>query len=204
MTQTIDISRFSAVQSQAQERSQSIIDLLQEAKDLVVETQADIEFAAESLAEIKGDKERFKAVLDSAVEPAEQSINIIKSWFKPGLDTFEQIEKIFKEKIKVAYETSFQKQHEALKEAAEASIAGDEDTADEAMERANAFELQPIKGLSLRNTWDYEIEDFDAVPDEYKVVDDKKVMAVIRAHKGKINIPGIKPIRKTGVASGKR
>jgi hypothetical protein len=204
MTQTIDISRFSPVQSQAQEQHRTAVDLLQEMRDLPVETQADIEFASESLAEIKGDRERLKAVLDSVVDPIQTSVNILKSWFKPGLDTFDQCEKVLKEKIKIAYDTSFQKQHAALKEAAEASIAGDEDAADEAMDRANEFELQPVKGLQLRNTWDFEIEDWNAVPDEYKVIDEKKVMAVIRAHKGKVNIPGIKPIRKTGVASGKR
>lgn len=178
--------------------------ILEEMEDLPVETQEDLEFAAETLAEIKGKAKELKAMQDRVVKPMNAALAELRSWFKPALDTLDKCEKILKRKIDKAHEEAHARQRAALDAAAAASMEGDTEAAEVALEKAMEQELAPIKGLTMGHTWDYEITDFDAVPREYLLVDDKKVKAVIRAHKGNITIPGIKPVRKTSVASRSR
>ena len=54
-----------------------------------------------------------------------------------------------------------------------------------------------VEGVSFREDWDFEIEDAALIPREYLVPDEKKIRAVVRASKGDIKIPGIKPVPKT-------
>lgn len=187
--------------SLAQQEAEDAEALLAEILDLPCETQEDLEFAAGALAEVKGKYNHLKEMLDKVVNPIELGLREVRSWFKPGLDFYTKCEKLLKHKIEEGHDRAFEKQREALQLAAAASMAGDTEAAATAMEEAEQFEVRPIPGLSIRNTWDYEIVDFKKLPDEYKLADDKKIRAVIRAHKGVVNIPGIKPVRKGSVSS---
>jgi hypothetical protein len=47
-------------------------------------------------------------------------------------------------------------------------------------------------GQSVRTDWDFEVSDFTKLPDNYKIADDKKIRAVVKAMKGAIEIPGVR------------
>lgn len=58
-------------------------------------------------------------------------------------------------------------------------------------------EKQPeVEGIYHVELWDFEIVNKDKIPDEYKVVDEKKIRAVVRAMKENTNIPGIRVFKK--------
>lgn len=175
--------------------------VLEELDDLVIETQDDLEFAAEILADVKGNVRQLKDMQDRVVLPINTALKELRSWFKPALRALEKCESGLKSKIAKAHAEVHARQQEALQVAATASMQGDTEAASAAMEQASETDFEPVKGLSMRHTWDYDIIDFDKVPREYMLVDDSKVKAVIRAHKGDITIPGIQVKRNTSVAS---
>ena len=47
------------------------------------------------------------------------------------------------------------------------------------------------QGVSYREVWKFRIKDADLIPNTYKIVDEPKIGAVVRALKDKTNIPGI-------------
>ena len=48
------------------------------------------------------------------------------------------------------------------------------------------------EGLAFVDTWKFEVVDLAAVPTEYKVVDEKRIGAVVRALKGETRIAGVR------------
>jgi len=72
-------------------------------------------------------------------------------------------------------------------------VADEEDKA----EIMSIAEKQPeVEGIYHVELWDFEIVNKDKVPDEYKVIDEKKIRAVVRAMKENTNIPGIRVFKK--------
>ncbi len=192
-----DKDRAAAEESEAK-------DALKELPGLVIDTQEDLGFAAELLAEAKGKTKALEEMRDSVVKPMNTALKNLRSWFKPALDALGQYERGLKTKIAEAHAKKHARQQEALKAAAVASMAGDTETAAVAMEEATEQDFEPVKGLSMRHTWDCEVIDLDEVPREYMMMDVTKVKAVIRAHKGDVTIPGIRVIRNTSVASASK
>ena len=56
------------------------------------------------------------------------------------------------------------------------------------------------KGISYREVWKFRIKNVDLIPNTYKVVDERKIGAVVRALKDKTNIPGIEVYCDNSVA----
>ena len=59
---------------------------------------------------------------------------------------------------------------------------------------APVVNLAPVEkpaGIATQSVWRYKILDSSLVPNEYKIIDEKKIGAVVRAMKGATNIPGI-------------
>jgi len=72
-------------------------------------------------------------------------------------------------------------------------VADEEDKA----EIMSIDEKQPeVEGIYHVELWDFEIVNKNKVPDEYKVVDEKKIRAVVKAMKENTNIPGIRVFKK--------
>jgi hypothetical protein len=49
-----------------------------------------------------------------------------------------------------------------------------------------------VEGLSYREVWQFEVVNAALVPDEFKVIDEKKLGSVVRAMKGATKIPGVR------------
>lgn len=200
----VSLARWKTDQEKADAEKVEALEAITELEGLVIETQDDLEFAADLLAEAKGKAKALKEMQDRVVAPINLALKELKSWFKPGLDALAKYEQGLKAKIAEAHRKKHEEQQKALKAAAAASMAGDTEAAAEAMEAAVVEDFEPVKGLSMSHTWDYEITDFEEIPREYLVTDDSKIKAVIRAHKGEISIPGIKVKRNTSVRSAAR
>ena len=60
-----------------------------------------------------------------------------------------------------------------------------------------------IAGISQRETWKYEITNRQLIPDEYWIVDERAIGAVVKALKGQTNIAGVRVYAETAIAAGK-
>ncbi len=123
------------------------------------------------------------------------------------------------EKIKAEAEAK-RVAEEALKKAAALEAKGQNDKAEQVLNKAAAQETKiaetikinsaaaaapippPVQtvGISTREDWDIELIDINLVPREYMVFDEVKARKVIRASKGSVQIPGVKNIKKTIVS----
>ncbi len=95
---------------------------------------------------------------------------------------------------------------EAKREAAEEAEAKKQREADRKREMADQIVAIPVtptaektSGISKPKTWDFEIEDENAIPREYLIVDEKAVRGVVKAMKGKTNIPGVRVFQRGGI-----
>jgi hypothetical protein len=53
----------------------------------------------------------------------------------------------------------------------------------------------------MRTLYDFEVVDPNLVPDEFWMIDEKKIGALVRASKGTMVPPGVKVIETTSVAA---
>lgn len=179
-------------------------DILEAIDSIEIHTQDDLEFAAESLAEIKGKIKELEDERQSVTKPLNAVIRKINKWFKKPREILERCETKLKTRIAAAHQEEYQRQRQALEEAGKASMEQDEERAEAAMARAEKTTFQPVEGLAFRHGFDYNIVAFEQIPREYLLVDDAKIKKVIKAHDGKVTIPGIKIERTTSVASSAR
>lgn len=177
------------------------LDVLEDFEALEIETQEDMEFAGEMLREVKTRLKAMKAMQDRVVKPLNTALKELRSWFKPPKETLEKCEHVLKTKIATAHDREFAAQQQMLEKAGAAAMSGNTEEAQALVQQASSASFEPVKGLSLRHTFDFEVEDLDDVPDDYFVLDEQKVLAVIRAAKGDIQIPGIKVVRNTGITA---
>lgn len=91
---------------------------------------------------------------------------------------------------------------EALAKAQRAAEFGDDKTAEAiisapvVVEPVKVERLTPKAQTVSRTVYSFEVVDPKAIPDEYWMLDEQKIGAVVRATKGAITIPGVKVIAR--------
>lgn len=199
----IDMEAFADVRAGTDAQEDEAKGLLKQIEVFEINGDEDMQFAAEMLAEVKGAKKRLENERGRATKPLREGLEVIRGWFRPAIKYLGQCEKQLKAKIKKAKDRLIEKQQEALDRAGEASLAGDKEGAREALAESKEAKVTNVKGLQFREVWRYEVEDITQVPDEFLllIVNDEAVTAYIKEHKEKAEIPGIKVIKDTNVAS---
>lgn len=199
----IDVDLTSAQQSQAVAESerQEAEEVFVEIEGVTIEDDADLAFAAEALADIKRKKKDLEAMRAEATTPLRKSLDVIYGWFREPIRFYDRCEKALKEKIAEAKARAEEAQRLAIEAAAQAAVGGNAEEAAQALQLAQGAEMRDIQGLSFRSTWDFEIVDIAQVPPQYLMVNESAVKAALRAAKGKIEIPGLRVVEKTQVAS---
>lgn len=161
--------------------------------DTITELQAVLNFAQKQHAtldaiEIQDDKTRdlvvemsraVKGRLDdidarrrSITDPLNRAKRATDDLFRPVLTRLREMHAALRARVS-EYETNKAAAHrEALEQAASAAQGGDTATATAALAIArDAAPSAPSSGLSLRSTWDWDVEDFEKIPREYLTVD---------------------------------
>ena len=166
-------------------------------------------------AEING---AFDPIIQAQHQAHKKSLEAKRKYSSPLL----KAEGIVKEKIKdyhleqdrIRQEEEARLYHEAkkaeeerlLQMAEQAEKAGDTEEAEAILKQpvnAPVISLQSKtkgKGVSYREVWKFRVKDVDLIPNTYKVVDKRKIGAVVRALKDKTNIPGIEVYCDNSVA----
>ena len=163
------------------------------------------------------------ATLQRHLEPLQKADDVIKNKVRDYLVREQQKADAERRRLLAEAEAKARAEREARAQAALAAAQAaqeehDELTAALAMDEAVQIEAEVIvptvdlstikattaKGQSMRRDWTFEVTDFSKLPDTYKIEDAQKIRAVVKAHKGKIEIPGVRifekhtPIQKRG------
>lgn len=138
------------------------------------------------LADLKEDHEE----IDKALVYANQQLSVYEA-------EQERIAKL--KQAEIDAENKRKTDEEKLQLAELAEKAGDKqlaaeilDAPDEAPPVIVAKDVPKVAGLSYREDWKFEVVHADLIPDEYWIIDEKKIGGVVRALKQTCNIPGIR------------
>lgn len=187
------IERFDADKAEAEA-------VFRELESLTIATDADMEFANEILAQIKDKAKAVKADRDSIAKPLIAAKKALDAKVKPVLDAYDRAERIIKAKIAEALAKTRAEQDRALT-AVEQTTAEGAPLAGEVLAVAHGAGLvdQPAN-ISVRDSWDVEIVDPDAVPRKFCSPDEPRIRAFVKATEGKEAVPGVRIIPKAVVS----
>lgn len=209
---------------QEETKVQQRINLAQAA---IIETDMDFQGAGEFRKELRGESKRLDEMEKSATRPMLQSLETVRGWFRPVKEGLKQAMSIMDNKL-VAYDRKKEDERRKIEaEAREKARKEQEKLHTKADKQAEAGQFEKaidtrtkaeeivtptvamppppkVAGMHTRETWTYEVTQEDLIPDEYWVVDHKKLGAAVRAFKNAKHIPGIRQFVEKTVASKSR
>lgn len=158
-----------------------------------IQSQDDLEFAGDALAEVKGIWKRLKAKQDEILKPMLEATKRTRALFKPALTHYADAEHKLKQLIGEAH----------VREEADRAVAMDSAAAgDTAGALANIRHTENVTGLNVRMAWDFEVTDPAAVPREFLCVDDKAIKTHIKGAENAPNaIAGVRFFEKPVTSS---
>lgn len=124
-------------------------------REFSIETQDDLEFAAEALSQSKASYKELKSKQDEILAPMKTASARVKKLFKPALDSYLEVEKTLKSLILEARAREESDREQALELAADGNAGG-------ALEKLR--HTSNISSLSTRKKLVVEITDPDKVP----------------------------------------
>lgn len=188
---------------------------------LVIRDVSGFESGAETLARIKGALNELDETRKSITSPMNQAVKRVNALFASPLNALESAERSIKTKLiawqrhqdelarerQSVLDEEARKQREKLEvQAAKAAVAGKAERAAELAERA-AMVVAPIvetdapkvSGFSTRPVVRYEVLDLAEVPEQFKMLDDKRVAALCRSlgMDAQALLPGIRVYEET-------
>lgn len=151
-------------------------------------------------------KERWKFYEDrrtAVTGPLNAALREVNSWFKPVQEPYKQIEMILKSKIAQYTLAEKARAEQAMQQAAVAIQAGN---AAAAAQHVAAMGPAPVaQGISVKEYWDFEVVDENAVPREFLSVDPRKIQAAIwyadTPHTPPRPIPGVRFFKSGSVTA---
>jgi len=189
------------VKEQTQELMNKAELIVREARAVVVQDEDSLTAAVDFLGKIATAKKEVDSRRRFFVDPLNQQVKNINDLFRRYGDPLGEADRIVRNKVLV-YQAEearrvAEEQQKALEEAkAQAEEASKHPTEEFVPIPINIVE-EPEKTVradagsaTTRQVWTFKIVDPSQVPDEYKVVDEKKIAAVVKA--GVRSIPGVK------------
>lgn len=177
-------------------------DALAAAKTFAIETQEDLEFAAEMLAETKGHWKRLDERRKLLTQPMNAAIKSANDLFRPALNYYSAVEFELKARIAEATQRQEAQNQAAIDAAAAAHALGDGDATQAAL--AKVINVGNVSGVQTRDVWDFEVTHEAEVPRKYLSVDVDKIRAAMKEHAlgGMVlEIKGVRFFQRTQVAS---
>ncbi len=183
------------------------VDLHTYAKTLVITSDEDIKLATSDLSIIAGVKKAIETLRQGYVKPINDHLKAVNNAFKEFTEPLTEADSLFRgkvlgyraeqERIRMEQERINDLRMEAAK--AEMELQG---------EITETVDLMPVQReapnryrtdaglLGTSKKWNFEVEDFALLPDEYKLPDATKIRKVIQAG---ASIPGIKAWQEEGL-----
>lgn len=162
---------------------------------LPVQTKEDIVFVTSILQQIKSKIKELEETRKWVTKPITESLERVRSLFRPPLERLNECEDILKSKIVDAHARVREEQQALLAQASQGNV-------EEHLANAQAADIGKVKGLQMRESWTYRVVDLKLIPEEYwkRIVDHEKILAIVKEKKETTNIPGIEPYADVTVA----
>lgn len=185
------------IQQQTQELMDKAQVIVREAKEMVVQNKDSLTAAVNFLGKIAIAKKEVDSRRRFFVDPLNQQRKNISDLFRGYSDPLGEADRIVRNKVLV-YQTEEARRvaEEQQKALEEAKAQADQHPTEEFVPIPISMVEEPEKmvragagSATTRQVWTFKIVDPSLVPDEYKVVDEKKIAAVVKA--GVRHIPGV-------------
>lgn len=190
------------IDEEAKAAQADAIAIAHEASEFVIETQEDVDFAAECLVEIKGKAKDLESREKAITKPLNDALKATRDLFRPAREALDRAENTLKGAIKAFHVQTEERNRAAMQAASEAYRDGDEETARLAL--ANVATLEGVAGVKASQVWAFEVLDPEAVPRAFLVVDDRKVREYMRevVKAGAVpELPGVRFYQDTRIAA---
>lgn len=189
-------------QGDLQEELAHASDVLATINSFSIDAAEDLDLANELLAEVKQRNAFLEDKKQAATAPLTKSLHEIRSWFRPAQDYYAKCERELKDKVAAYFVRREQENRAALVAASEAVAAGDSEAVTAAIEGIDTGTAP--RGMSVRETWDFEVDDLEALPVAYRLPDTAKIrktlFAALSSQGEPPGIPGVRFYRKTSVS----
>lgn len=173
----------------------SITSLVKEISTRKIITAKDYIFAAEWLKKNKTTQNMVKDAFKDDLASAKAKVEKIKKQIDTYLDPLSKTEVLVKKQM-IAYNDALEE--EKRKKALKLEAAEDKGLTDRTIQKYERdLESTPdsapsASGISYRELWSFEVEDFSQVPREYLTPDTDKLGKLARALKDEACVPGIR------------
>lgn len=163
--------------------------LLEAAEALKIRTDADDVAAKELLAQVKTARKRVDDMRKRWTQPLNESLKRINGDFRKISDPIAEAERLLRDKVATYYTRKQEQAEKRTQRAIERAVERGEAPVLPASAQPQRVTHTDAGTVSFREVWSFEITDPAQVPDEYKVIDEKKIGAVVKA--GVRSIPGV-------------
>jgi hypothetical protein len=162
---------------------------LRQLQPFVIRDQKGMDLANTITQTVKAQYNELETLRKKTVKPINDAKKSAQDAFNPALNALAAIEELLKTRIAEAYRRIQAEQDAALQKVQVAYQQGDVQTAALATRQAQAAEIALPSGTSIRDIYDYVVEDINLVPREFLTIHDAAVRAALKAG---LQIPGIR------------
>jgi hypothetical protein len=162
--------------------------------------QAGMDYAAGLIRATKDEWKRIDTERTKITKPIRDGLQAVQDLFNPPLKNYIEMERLLKERIVACSQAMQRAQYEATLAAQHAFQQGNLPALAAATLAIASADVSAPQGVSFRVTWDFEIVDYNKIPAQFWVVNETALRAAIVEAKGQIEIPGVRVVRKEGVA----
>jgi len=189
----------------------------QRAEFISVHSQSTLTRANDFLKLIKNFQKQISDFFDpniARLHTAHKEAKAQKSLFEQPLKKAEEIVKevirkylVEQEALRIeAEEKARQEAEKRFEEARELERLGEKEKAEQIRKEETALSpaLPPVvkaEGTHLTKRWTWEVQDISKIPEEYFVLDELKINALVRSLKGSVKIPGIRVFQTSGIST---
>lgn len=171
-----------------------VLDAYAEAKDLRLESTADMQDAAGVVNDIRDRKRKIEAIMRSVTEPLQEALNNVRAWFRPTITAADDARTVWDQKI-----IAFNREQEASRKAGRVALSTALKSGDEAAARQAINMVQPqekVDGIGTYQVWDFEEQNHALVPPEYTALDTgavrREMNAQVKAGTTMPVVPGVR------------
>ena len=194
------MAQIMTVKEQTQELMNKAEVIVREAKEIVVQDKDSLTTAVNFLGKIAIAKKGVDSRRRFFVEPLNQQVKSINDLFRGYSDPLAQADRIVRNKVLVYQAEEAKRVAEEQRKATEEAKAQAEEASKHPTEEFIPIPINIVEepektvradagSATTRQVWTFKIVDPSQVPDEYKMIDEKKIAAVVKA--GIRNIPGV-------------
>lgn len=183
-----------AAETLARELNEELSESIELAKTFEVKTQADLDFVAELLIDVKRKLNQLAEAEASVTKPIRELLEGARELFRPAKNKLTLFEAMLKGKIAHARAVEDANNRKALADVEAAHTSGNEQAVEAAL--AQIRHQSNVDGVSTRVGWTWQLEDISKVPLEYLEVDTLKLNALCRKAAEPDPIPGIRFVSK--------